>query len=1288
MDVRLLARARGGTRALIDLDAIALTADAIGLAARWTPATGLGFEVLAPNLSVLIEDRAPIPVALPVIGSDGSVALDAAGWDALEALAGLLASAAPIPWIGELAEVLGWSQTRAATPRLRLADLATDAPAAVRQWLLAIAVEEGGRLADGLAVLARVLTGTRGAFGKFDGTGRPNDPWRVPLFPRGPSPELAAWLVPDGPDLPVTNAPSVIRRWRPGDPGLQPPILARSLQSEAVAAPDVAALVSGRDNLADGLAQLAARWTGTDGRLVPPTTDPPGVTVQRVENLPSHALLNSVRLTEVLGEGTIDLVRIAVVERDKDVPWPNVPAGRLVDVRQPGLGPDAFVAPSPAPGEWFIALAPRSDARLANGDPDGVLGQAARLRTVLAPFGTLTDPVVLAAHDTAGHAVLIAADDLPFVQTVVTAGTAFTPVAFTILDEQPGADALRLLQCLLPPSDPEEPDDGALAVGRALMDALTPLLSTDDPAREIRLPAAGIPTPRSGLAVTALFAVMDEDAVFAGMTAIVAAGLAARARARDDADRRPVTGVRVGLRLPVAAAVTGVTVSGHGVIELGGADLVEGAGVASSARGLTAHLELRRAGGWLAGGPDPARGPGPRPDQEIRWLEADVQLPFGEGDGRAVIVLHDARVFAIAREQWIVGVQSSGNDPSAATPNLPEVRVLLSLVAAEIDAARTTSPAVDAAFTLLRALNVIGPQGGSVPDAIDHLLNDPAPHVREALQSDERRGQLSSALTQLLSGLPSLSFDLADGRFALDASSTPGDRGLSAWSAHVEGRSSGALQCHVEIGSSGSTAAGGALIRLDTGPLRVDLDWTRPGSPQPERIALWPSPDGAPAARAIAQVIAAECARASLEYLRSLDPSARTGARRGLRCDRAPRRRRSKRRARSSAAGWPDRRSVRMASPRHGARRSGRVQRGARRGISRCCQAGRRLHWRPRRVDPRNGRQRSSRLARRTAATHAASRYIEPGADRHSRRTPRRRRCLLVCVPGLGRSTSPDRSFDWHRGRGHRQACDSCRGRRRPARISSARVGRGPAPLSGSAWSRRAARCRDRAGASIRARSPRGADRRRSRRPRRRCRTCCWRRAEPAHRRAGSVRSATFAGMGRRSRRIPGSGIAHADERGADDDRVCCTTAPAVRRDSNGRRGRVARARRPGHARMAAVAVCRHAWRGLHRRAGRRDDRRRRRTGRIRTPNPHRGRRPRSSRRGRRHSPAVRASRRGRVAGRRTPNRDRAQRRCRDRARNRWTLAPRWLGPDPRRHRRDSRRASSRPAWRARWSKL
>ena len=303
VDVRLLARARGGTRAFINLDAIVLTADAIGLAARWTPATGLGFEVLAPNLSVLIEDRAPIPVALPVIASDGSVALDAAGWDALEALAGLrFCRPHPVDRRARRsARVVARQGGHATAPARRPRDGCTRR----RSTVAARNRNRRKRPARRRARGARARPDRHAGGVRQVRRNRPAEQSLArPVVPRGASPELAAWLVPDGPDLPVTNAPAAIRRWRPGDPGLEPPLLAQSLQSEALAAPDIAALVSGRDNLADGLAQLAARWTGTDGRLVPPTTDPPGVTVQRVENLPSHALLNGARLTEVLGEGT------------------------------------------------------------------------------------------------------------------------------------------------------------------------------------------------------------------------------------------------------------------------------------------------------------------------------------------------------------------------------------------------------------------------------------------------------------------------------------------------------------------------------------------------------------------------------------------------------------------------------------------------------------------------------------------------------------------------------------------------------------------------------------------------------------------------------------------------------------------------------------------------------------------------------------------------------------------------------------------------------------------------
>ena len=62
--------------------------------------------------------------------------------------------------------------------------------------------------------------------------------------------------------------------------------------------------------------------------------------------------------------------------------------GRVIDLRAPGLAPESFPIATAAPGEWWIALACRADARLSTGDPDGTLGQAARLTRVLSGFSS------------------------------------------------------------------------------------------------------------------------------------------------------------------------------------------------------------------------------------------------------------------------------------------------------------------------------------------------------------------------------------------------------------------------------------------------------------------------------------------------------------------------------------------------------------------------------------------------------------------------------------------------------------------------------------------------------------------------------------------------------------------------------------------------------------------------------------------------------------------------------------------------------------------------------------
>src|SRR5262249_13347566 len=153
--------------------------------------------------------------------------------------------------------------------------------------------------------------------------------------------------------------------------------------------------------------------------------------------------------------------------------------------------------------------------------------------------------------------------------------------------------------------------------------------------------------------------------------------------------------------------------------------------VVSTARALDLHLELRRNGGWLAGGPGVGLGTGPRPQQEVRWLEANLHLPLGSaGQASCEIVLHEPHIFGIARERWIIRPDAaSGASGDLVTPALPEVRVLISLVAEQLEAAAGTSAPVDALLSLLRTIKVLDDSTGSVPDAIDHLLHDPAAHL-------------------------------------------------------------------------------------------------------------------------------------------------------------------------------------------------------------------------------------------------------------------------------------------------------------------------------------------------------------------------------------------------------------------------------------------------------------------------------------------------------------------------------------------------------------------------------
>ena len=489
-------RATDRPQAALITGRMAITADHIGFAARWSPGAGVAAAFEAPGLAIDLGGG-PLPVPLPVIDAGGNVSLDAAGWTELERLLGAFAAAAGPAFLEELAEALGWAP-RLRPPdgaaHLRLAELIADPGAELERWLGALAVRDTELLHTGLSMLSRLVAGTRdGGAGPLPGSGRPTDPWLVPLAPLASAPALAVWVAPDGPPPTRDTTPTGIEPWRPGLDGLDAQSLADVLAYEALAADDVRDLLAGRPDVAAGLEALVTRWAATDGRVVAPDPDPTGVTVVRVPDATAADLPGAVDVAELLGREPATIVRVAVAAPDA-LPWvveDAIPADRVIDLTAPGLAPGAFTPPAAAAGEWYVALAGRQAARLASGDPDGVQGQAERLGRVLDAFAGLPGGLVVVADATAGHAARRAAEAAPAVTDVITLGTPYGPVSFAVLDTQPAADALRLLARLLPARSEERGDDPDLG-------------PRPRPRRRARRPARPRrPGPRAGTAVAA-----------------------------------------------------------------------------------------------------------------------------------------------------------------------------------------------------------------------------------------------------------------------------------------------------------------------------------------------------------------------------------------------------------------------------------------------------------------------------------------------------------------------------------------------------------------------------------------------------------------------------------------------------------------------------------------------------------------------------------------------------------------------------------------------------------------
>ncbi len=849
VEATLTARQRGVNppRARLELaDGIAFSAQHVGLRLAWSPQAGLAANVSAPSLALETGDLV-LPISLPVIASDGSVTLPPEAWDGVQALVGRLGALIG-GTLGDVVHALGWLEEAADTgsevlvlARLRLADIVTSPEAALRAWLPQLAMSDLGPRA--LALVADLFGGAGAARGVIEGTGHPDDPYRLAIAEGLPN--IAVWFPPAGLEQRLVGASQALQRWRPGQPGLGTAALVAALQAEAEVASDVRELVEGRD-LAAGLDAIVQRWIGSDGRIVPPPVAPAGITVRRV-GLAAAQLFDQLDLEDLTGRVPTTTVYVALGAEA----WPEAPDDRRIDLAAPGLAATMFPAPTAATGDWFVALGSRADCRVSGSSTDGTPEQAARLARVLDALAGVSNDIALVALHGAGHAARVAAQALAAVTDLVLLGMPLSPVSLTALSVQPTADALRLLQRLMP--DPDgDPDDADLALGRGLVAALMDLAPLADPAADLRPSVALAEAPRAGLAVVAQFGELSRSQVDAALTAIVAAGLAQRARERAATPLPEPTGVHAGLRWVLPTDVTGtVIISGRAELQLFAFD--EGSGIDSS-RVLRVQLRIGDRLGWLAS----------TPELELRAVSADLTLPLdGSSPGSSRVVLHDGRVFGQSWEALALG-----NLDDDAVPVLPEARVLLAAAIQRLtaDLGGTASLALG---SLLKALGLIAANGGVVGDAVDQLVHDPAGLVRQRLASAGT--QISSSLNSLLGPLGA-SIDLPTHTVRVHGGGSA--LGRFGWQADLSASPS-ALSGQLRFGPDAALpTVGGLQLQLELNPLRVSLHWHRSGGTS-DVAALWPAPDGQALARMLAQAAPSLGAHVALEIMRRADATAR-----------------------------------------------------------------------------------------------------------------------------------------------------------------------------------------------------------------------------------------------------------------------------------------------------------------------------------------------------------------------------------------------------------------------------
>ena len=353
-------------------------------------------------------------------------------------------------------------------------------------------------------------------------------------------------------------------------------------------------------------------------------------------------------------------------------------------------------------------------------------------------------------------------------------------------------------------------------------------------------PNAGAEERRAGLACRAVFGALSEDRVRGGLGELLDDCISARFEALLEAEETPVqrTALHMGVDVPVLAATIGGIRAGIGAtFDLAAVerDAVNGVRV-SVARSVTVHVELGLVDGWLVGGPSPEPS-----DVNVRWMSANVTVPFDGSAGDTEFVLYEAMGLGAYRERWVVRADADG---LTATQALPEVRAMLSAVIARLTAA---SPDLG---TLLDVVGLVR-DGGLEAAGLDRLLFEPG-LVGERIRS--RGLELATSLRRLVNGMAgsastmtwsvgsaTLSLDAVARTFAVNVADAFGDVTPCTIAATLGVGDAASLE--ITMGALDANAGGVRLVGRAGGINSVAVEWKGAGAAPTRTMALLPVPD-------------------------------------------------------------------------------------------------------------------------------------------------------------------------------------------------------------------------------------------------------------------------------------------------------------------------------------------------------------------------------------------------------------------------------------------------------------